>query len=44
MKGHAEWFRHEHDDKDHPNDLGQPIIAKCILTQFSYWPYQPSQH
>jgi hypothetical protein len=43
MKGHAEWFRHEHDDKDHPNDLGQTAITQCILKEFSYWPY-PSQH
>jgi len=42
-KGHSEWFKHEHDDKDHPNDLGHSVIAKCILVQFSYWPY-PSQH
>jgi hypothetical protein len=44
MKGQAEWFRHEHDDKDHPNDLGQTVIAKSILKEFSYWPYRPHQH
>jgi hypothetical protein len=43
MKGHAEWFRHEHDDKDHPNNLGQVVIANCILKEFSYWPYPPQQ-
>lgn len=44
MKGHSEYFQHAGDDKDHPNDMGQAIIAKTILDQFSYWPYRPTKH
>ena len=42
MKGHSEYFKH-YGGIDHPNDLGQGVIAKCILEQFKNWPYQPLQ-
>jgi hypothetical protein len=44
MKGHPEWFRsHQEPAENHPNDLGQVVIAKCILAQFANWPYQPKR-
>jgi hypothetical protein len=42
LMGHEEWFRKSNENAvNHPNDLGQIVIAKCILAQFANWPYQP---
>jgi len=42
LKGHPEWFRGNNENAaNHPNDLGQVVIAKCILAQFANWPYRP---
>jgi hypothetical protein len=43
MYGHPEYFKPT-GDPNHPNDLGQKIIARSILEQFANWPYIGSKH
>ncbi len=43
-KGHSEYFHHDWDNKDHPNDIGHSIYAKQILDQLANWPYKPQKH
>ncbi len=39
---HSEYFMHtETMDNDHPTFEGHALYAKCVLDQFSYWPYHP---
>ncbi len=39
---HSEYFNHNPTlDKEHPNEAGFAIYARCVLDQFANWPFKP---
>jgi hypothetical protein len=40
---HTEFY-YRSGGREHPSMAGHAFYAKCILDQFSYWPYRPEKH